>query len=91
MRKYIIEREIPGVGNQGPDGLSAAAQRSNEVLAEMGPNIQWLESYVTGDKIFCVYVAQNPSLIEQHAAKSGFPATHISEVRAVIDPSTARG
>lgn len=89
MRKYIIERDMPGVGRQSSDGLSAAAQRSNKVLAELGHDIHWLESYVTGDKIFCVYVARDPSLIEEHAAKSGFPATQISEVRAVIDPSTA--
>jgi hypothetical protein len=89
MRKYVIEREMPGVGKQTREGLSAAAQRSNEVLAELGPEIHWLESYVTGDKIFCVYVARDPALIEEHAAKSGFPATRISEVSAVIDPSTA--
>lgn len=88
MRKYIIERDIPGVGGLDAGALRAAAQQSNKALAEVGPGIQWLESYATADKTFCVYLAENEDLIRQHAAKSGFPATKISEVKSVFDPST---
>lgn len=88
MRKYIIEREVPGVGSLGPGGLCKAAQQSNRALAEVGPGIQWLESFVTADKTFCVYLADNEAVIREHAAKSGFPANRITLVTAVFDPST---
>ena len=91
MRKYFIEREIPGVGKMDSAGLTGAAGKSNDVLSKLGPGIQWLESYVTDDKIVCVYLAEDEGLIRKHAAESGFPATHIREVRAIIDPSTAQG
>jgi hypothetical protein len=89
MRKYIIERDIPGVGGLDANGLCGAARTSNKALAAVGPGIQWLESFVTANKTFCVYLAENEDLIRQHAAKSGFPATKITEVTTVIDPSTA--
>jgi hypothetical protein len=88
MRKYIIEREIPGVGRLNADGLCSAAQKSNQALAQVGPGIQWQESFVTTDKTFCVYLAENEDLIRQHAERSGFPASRITEVTAVFDPST---
>ena len=88
MRKYIIERHIPGVGSLDAQGLRGAAQQSNAALAECGPGIQWLESYATADKTFCVYLAENEELIREHAKRSGFPATTISEVKAILDPST---
>ena len=88
MRKYIIERDIPGVGGLKGEELRAAAKQSNRALAECGPGIQWLESYATVDKTFCVYLAENEDLIREHAKRSGFPATTITEVTAVFDPST---
>jgi hypothetical protein len=88
MRKYIIEREIPGVGGLNADALKGAAQQSNRALAAVGPGVQWLESFVTADKTFCVYLAENEQLIREHAEKSGFPATKITEVSGMIDPST---
>jgi hypothetical protein len=88
MRKYIIERDVPGVGSLDASGLRTAAQTSNKALSECGPGIQWLESYVTGDKTFCVYLAENEDLIREHAKRSGFPATKITEVKAIFDPST---
>lgn len=88
MRKYIIERDIPGVGGLNGDALKGAAQTSNKALADVGPGIQWLESFVTADKTFCVYLAENEGLIREHAKKSGFPATRITEVSGMIDPST---
>ena len=89
MPKYIIEREIPGAGSLTPEQLKAISQTSCGVLSEMGPQIQWVESYVTGDKIYCVYVAPNEAMVREHARKGGFPANSVSEVKAVIDPVTA--
>ena len=89
MRKFIIEREIASVGMLGPLELAAAAERSNKALAELGPGIQWLESYVTRDKTFCVYLAQDEEIIRKHAAMSGFPANRITEVKGMLDPLTA--
>jgi hypothetical protein len=89
MRKFIIEREIPEVGTFEREQLRAAAAKSNEVLAQLGPEIQWVESYVADNKTFCVYLAANEGLIRKHAEISGFPATKITEVKRMIDPSTA--
>lgn len=91
MPKYVIEREIPGAGNLSPEELTAISQKSCGILREMGPRIQWLESYVTQDKIYCVYIAPNEEAIREHAAKGGFPADRISEVKTTIDPTTAEG
>ena len=88
MTQYLIEREIAGAGNMSPDALRDASRHSNSVLAEMGPEIQWVHSYVAGDKIYCVYDAPNEQLIREHAEKSGFPANRITPISAVIDPST---
>jgi hypothetical protein len=90
LRKFIIERDIPKVGTFERDQLRGAAAKSNEVLAQLGPEIQWLESYVAEDKTFCVYLATDESIIQKHAQISGFPATKITEVRKMIDPTTAR-
>lgn len=89
MPKYIIEREIPGAGNLTQEELKGISQTSCGVLSEMGPSIQWVESYVTGDKVFCVYVAPNEEMIREHAKKGGFPANAVREVKAMIDPVTA--
>ena len=89
MPKYIIEREMPGIGQLSKAELQAVTQNSCGVLNEMGPQIQWVERYVTGDKIYSVYIAQNEELIRQHAQQSGFPANYISVVAAIIDPTTA--
>lgn len=89
MTQYLIEREIDGAGDMSAEQLREASQRSNAVLAEMGPDIEWVHSYVAGDKIYCVYNAASEQLIREHAAKAGFPATKITPVSAVIDPSTA--
>lgn len=89
MKQYVIERGIPRIGEAGPQQLQQTAQRSNEVLAQLGPAIEWVESYVVGDQTFCVYRAENEELIRRHAEASGFPADRIHEVRHVIDPSTA--
>jgi hypothetical protein len=91
MRKFIIEREMPAIGTADRETFKNAAQKSNAVLRELGPDIQWVESYVTGDKIFCVYLAQNEGLIRRHAEISGFPANKITEVKRTIDPTTASG
>ncbi len=90
MPQYLIEREISGAGNMTGDQLRDASRHSNAVLAELGPEIQWVRSYVAGDKIYCVYNAPSEELIRSHADKSGFPANRISAVSAVIDPTTAR-
>jgi hypothetical protein len=90
LRKFIIEREIPRVGSFERDQLRGAAQKSNEVLRSLGPDIQWLESYVADDKTFCVYLAKDEAIIRKHAEVSGFPATKITEVRKMIDPTTER-
>jgi len=89
MRKYIVEREIPEVGTFEREQLRAAAAKSNEVLGQLGPEIQWVESFVAGDKTFCVYLAANEDLIRKHAEISGFPATTITEIKRMIDPTTA--
>ena len=91
MPKYVIEREIPGAGSLSPDELHAISQKSCGVLTTMGPQIQWIQSYVTDDKIYCVYIAPNEAMVREHAAQGGFPANHVSEVRSVIDPTTAEG
>ena len=91
MRRFVIEREIPDIGSADREALKGAAAKSNEVLAELGADIQWDHSYVTGDKIFCVYLAENEEIIHKHAELSGFPATKVTEVRKVIDPTTAKG
>ena len=89
MPKYVIERDIQGAGNMSPDELSGASAKSCQVLDGLGNDIQWIHSYVTGDKIYCVYTAPSEELIEQHARESGFPANRISEVKAIIDPTRA--
>lgn len=89
LKKFIIERDIPKVGTFERDQLRGAAQKSNEVLRQLGPDIQWVESYVAGDKTFCVYMAKDESIIKKHAEISGFPATKITEVKKMIDPTTA--
>lgn len=89
MPRYVIERDLPGAGSMSAEELAAVSQKSNSVLQELGPDIQWVHSYVTDDKIYCVYVAPDPELIREHAQKGGFPANKISEVRAMIDAATA--
>ena len=89
MPQYVIERELPGAGALSPEELQGVSQVSCTVLKELGPAIKWRHSYVTPDKIYCVYDAPNKEIIREHAAKGGFPADQISEVKAVIDPSTA--
>jgi hypothetical protein len=89
MPKYMIEREIPGAGNMTPQDLQAVSQTSCGVLQKLGPQIQWVQSYVTGDKIYCVYIAPSEDLIREHAQQGGFPANRISEIKSVIDPTTA--
>lgn len=91
MPKYVIEREIPGAGKLTPEQLTAISQTSCGVLRKMGPSVQWIHSYVTGDKIYCVYHADNAELVREHAKQGGFPANVVSEVATVIDPSTAEG
>ena len=88
MPKYVIERELPGAGNLSADELQAISQKSNKVIGELGPEIRWLTSYVTEDKLYCVYVAPDADVIEEHARCGGFPADKITKVSAVIDPST---
>lgn len=89
LRKYIIERDIPKVGTFEREQLRGAAQKSNEVLRQLGPDIQWVESYVAADKTFCVYMAADEAIIRRHAEISGFPASKITEVKKMIDPTTA--
>lgn len=89
MRKFIIERDIPEVGTLEREQLRGAAAKSNEALAQLGPDIQWAESYVADNKTFCVYYAASEDLIRKHAEISGFPATRITEVKRMIDPTTA--
>ncbi len=90
LRKFIIEREIPKIGSADREQLRGAAKKSNGVLRELGPDIQWLESYVANDKTFCVYLASDEGMIRKHAEMSGFPASKITEVRKMIDPTTER-
>jgi Nickel responsive protein SCO4226-like len=91
MRKFMIEREIPGVGQIDSCGLAQAARKSNQALAELAPRVQWQHSYRTRDKTFCVYLADDEEAIRQHAERSGFPANRITEIVDVFDPSTAVG
>ena len=89
MPKYVIEREIPGAGNMSPQDLQAVSQKSCSVLQNLGPQIQWVQSYVTGDKIYCIYIAPSEDMIRSHAQQGGFPANRISEIKTTIDPTTA--
>ena len=91
MPKFVIEREIPGAGDLSPEELRGISQTSCGVLQQMGPRIQWLHSYVTGDKIYCVYIAPNEETIREHAQTGGFPANRVSKIESVIDPTTAEG
>jgi len=91
MPKYVIEREIPGAGKLTAEQLQGISQKSCGVLAKMGPQIQWLHSYVTDDKVYCVYIAPNEEAVREHAKQGGFPANRVSEVKQVIDPTTAEG
>ena len=89
MRRFVIERDIPKVGSFEREQLKGAAAKSNEVLAELAPDIQWIHSYVAGDKTFCIYMAKDEAVIRRHAEISGFPANKITEIRKMIDPTTA--
>jgi hypothetical protein len=89
MPKFVIEREIPGAGKLSPQELQAISQKSCTVLGKLGPSIQWLHSYVTGDKVYCVYIAPNAEMVREHARQGGFPANRVSEVKTIIDPTTA--
>ena len=89
MPKYVIERDIPGAGNLTAQELKGISQTSCGVLSNMGPQIQWLQSYVTGDKIYCIYIAPNEQMVREHAQQGGFPANSIAAVRSIIDPTTA--
>ena len=89
MPKYVIEREIPGAGKLSAEQLQAISQKSCGVLENLGPKIQWIQSYVTDDKIYCVYIAPNEEMVREHAKQGGFPANRVSEVKQVIDPTTA--
>jgi len=91
MKRYLIEREIPQVGTLEREQLRAAAKQSNGALRQLGPDIQWIESFVAGDKTFCVYLAKDEEIIKRHAEISGFPATKITEIRKMIDPTTEQG
>ncbi len=88
MKKYVIEREISKIGSLSPQQVREAAAKSNSVLAGLGADIQWQESYITADKMFCVYLAKNEDVVQKHAELSGFPATKVTEIRSVIDPTT---
>ena len=89
MPRFVIERDIPGAGQLPASDLKAISQKSCAVLGALGPQVQWVQSYVTGDKVYCVYIAPNAELVREHARQGGFPANRIEEVRAVIDPTTA--
>ena len=91
MPKFVIEREIPGAGKLSSSDLQAISQKSCDVLRVLGPEIQWVESYVVDEKIYCVYIAPNEELIREHAKKGGFPANKISQIRAIIDPISSEG
>ena len=89
MPKYVIERELPGAGKLSAEELQGISQKSCDVLQNLGPQIQWVQSYVTGDKIYCVYIAPNEEMVREHARQGGFPANSVAEVRTIIDPTTA--
>ena len=89
MPKFVIERDIPGAGKLSPQDLKAISQKSCGVLGNLGPQIQWVQSFVTADKVYCVYIAPNAELVREHARQGGFPANRVSEVATVIDPTTA--
>ena len=89
LRKFIIERDIPKVGTLERDQLRQAAAKSNEALHGLGPDIQWVESFVTGDKVYCIYIAPDEAAVREHATRGGFPANRVSEVACMIDPTTA--
>ncbi len=89
MPKFVIEREIPGAGNLSPQELKGISQTSCGVLGAMGPQIQWVQSYVTGDKVYCVYIAPDEAMVREHARQGGFPANRVSRVTSIIDPTTA--
>jgi len=89
MPKFVIEREIPGAGKLSAQELNAVSQKSCSVLQGMGPQIQWLQSYVTDDKLYCIYIAPNEEAVREHARQGGFPANRVSQVRSTIDPTTA--
>jgi len=91
MSRYVIERDLPGAGKLSPEELRAISQKSCSVLGKLGPKIQWVESYVTDDKVYCVYIAPDAELVREHARQGGFPANRIAEVKSVIDPTTAEG
>jgi hypothetical protein len=91
MPKFVIERDIPGAGSLTTEQLHAISQKSCGVLRNLGPAIQWVQSYVTGDKIYCIYIAPNEELVREHAAQGGFPANRISQITSIIDPTTAEG
>jgi hypothetical protein len=89
LSKYVIERDLPNAGDLSPSQLQAISKKSCDVLRNLGPEIQWVQSYVTQDKIYCVYIAPNEELIRKHAQEGGFPANRISEIKTTIDPTTA--
>ena len=89
MPKFVIERELPGAGKLTAEQLQGISQKSCTVLRELGPQVQWVQSYVTGDKLYCVYIAPDAEAVREHARRGGFPANSINEVKAVIDPTTA--
>jgi len=91
MPKYIIERELPGAGRLSTSDLHGISQRSCQVLRNLGPTIQWVESFVTDDKVYCIYIAPDAEIIRKHAEQGGFPANRISEIKTVIDPTTSEG
>ena len=91
MRKYLIERSIPGLGEATPEQLAAMSEKSNEVLAGLGPQVHWVESFVTDDTLFCYYYAENEELIREHARRGEFPCEKVTAVATVIDPTTATG
>ena len=89
MPRFVIERDLPGAGKLTPEELKGVSQKSYDVLKNLGPEINWVQSYVTDDKIYCIYIAPNAEMIREHAKQGGFPANRISEVKSVIDPTTA--
>jgi uncharacterized protein DUF4242 len=89
MPKFVIERSIPGAGKMSPADLQAASARSCSVLRDLGPSVQWLHSYVTADKLYCVYIAPNEAMVREHAQRGGFPADRVERVTTIIDPTTA--